>query len=69
MDKFIAAANRNVERFLGDLDEDTAIRWILQSMELDEYDIQYGANYIFWEFGLSYSHPRRDQIDRILNSL
>ena len=54
---------------MGAIDEDTAIRWILQSMDLDEYDIQYGADYILWEFGLSYSHPRRDQIDRIMISL
>lgn len=54
---------------LGAIDEDTAIRWIVQSMNLDEYDILYGANYVLWEFGLSYSRPRRDQIDRIMKTL
>ena len=36
-------------------DRETAIRWIVQSMGLDEYDLVYGGSYICWNLGLPYS--------------
>lgn len=36
-------------------DRETAIRWIVQSMGLDEHDLMYGGSYICWNLGLPYS--------------
>jgi len=40
---------------LGAGDRTTAIRWILQGMDLSETDLAYGADYVCWSLGLSYS--------------
>ena len=35
-------------------DRDTAIRWILQALNLTEMDLRYGGSYICFELGLPY---------------
>jgi len=44
---------------LGAGDEKTAIRWILDSMDLNEDDRMYGGDYICYTLGLSYSEAHR----------
>jgi hypothetical protein len=39
-----------------------AIRWMLEAEGMDAHDLMYGADYVAWKFGLSYSNPYRDQI-------
>jgi len=36
-------------------DRATAIRWILQAMDLSEHDLRYGGSYVCYELGLPYS--------------
>jgi len=40
---------------LGAANRETAIRWILDSMELGEYDLMYGGSFVCYELGLPYS--------------
>ena len=42
-------------RALGAGDRATAIRWILQSMDLSANDLRYGGSYVCFELGLNYS--------------
>lgn len=39
----------------GASDRETAIRWIIQSMDFDEYDLMYGGDKVCYELGLPYS--------------
>jgi hypothetical protein len=41
---------------------ETAIRWMLEAEELTQHDLAYGADYVAWKFGLSYSNPYKDRI-------
>lgn len=36
-------------------DRETAIRWFVESLELNEFDLMYGGNKICWQLGLPYS--------------
>ena len=36
-------------------DRETAIRWFVESLELNEIDLMYGGNKICWQLGLPYS--------------
>lgn len=47
-----ASIQRNLE--LGAADRETAIRWIIESLGLDEYDLRYGGSYICFRMGLPY---------------
>lgn len=56
--------NRAIERFntlvqkniaIGAADETTAIRWIIESLNLDKYDLQYGGGYVCFRLDLPYS--------------
>jgi len=40
---------------LGAADRDMAIRWVIQSLELTETDLCYGADYVCYCLGLPYS--------------
>lgn len=55
---------RSIERFntlvqnniaIGAGDETTAIRWIIESLNLDKYDLQYGGGYVCFRLHLPYS--------------
>ena len=47
-----ANVQRNME--LGAPDRETAIRWVLQSLDLSEMDLQYGGSYVCYELGLPF---------------
>lgn len=40
---------------LGAGDEKTAMRWILDADGVNTTDLQYGASYLCWHFGIAYS--------------
>lgn len=40
---------------LGAANRETAIRWVIEGLELDVYDLQYGGSKICFELGLPYS--------------
>ena len=52
----IAAFERGVEAalLLGATDRAAAIRWVVQGLELDEVDLQYGGSKVCYELGLPY---------------
>ena len=47
-----AHVQRNMD--LGAPDRDTAIRWIIQSLDLSEDDMRYGGSYVCYKLGLPY---------------
>lgn len=55
-----AAAAESFERgvtaalLLGAADRETAIRWVVEGLELDDSDLMYGGSYICFELGLPY---------------
>jgi hypothetical protein len=51
----------------GASDRETAIRWIVQSMGLDENDLMYGGSYVCWNLGLPYS--MQTEFDGICNRM
>lgn len=36
-----------------------AIKWIFHAEKMDRYDLQYGADYVAFHFGLNYRNPYR----------
>jgi hypothetical protein len=50
---FEANVQRNMD--LGAPSTEDAIRWILQSLDLSEYDLAYGGSYVCYELGLPYN--------------
>ena len=36
-----------------------AIKWIFHAEKMDRYDLQYGADYVAYHFGMSYQNPYR----------
>ena len=50
---FEANVQRNLE--LGAPTREDAIRWVLQSLDLDEMDLRYGGSRVCYELGLPYS--------------
>lgn len=47
-----ANVQRNMD--LGAPDRETAIRWVIQSLDLDEIDMQYGGSRVCYELGLPF---------------
>jgi hypothetical protein len=47
-----AAIQRNMQH--GATDRTTAVRWMMQAMELSEHDLCYGGSYVCYELGLPY---------------
>ena len=53
MAHFEAHVRHNME--LGAPDRNTAIRWIIQSLDLDDMDMQYGGSRVCYDLSLPYS--------------
>jgi hypothetical protein len=41
---------------------ETAIRWMLDAEQMTAHDLMYGADYVAFHYGLSYSNPYKDPI-------
>jgi hypothetical protein len=39
-----------------------AIKWVFHSEKMDRYDLQYGADYVAYHFGMAYNNPYRTVI-------
>jgi hypothetical protein len=49
-------------RKLGAETDRQAIKWIFHAEKLDRYDLAYGADYVAYHFGMSYSNPYKTMI-------
>ena len=54
---------------LGAADDLTAIRWILEAEQFTEYDLAYGADYVAFHFGMSYSNPYKETIAAVITAM
>ena len=53
----------------GAADAETAIRSILEGEDFTGFDLAYGADYVAWHFGMSYSNPYRTQIQTVIDQI
>ena len=44
---------------LGAKDEVQALKWIMEAEEFSDYDLQYGADYFCYHFGLDYTEGKK----------
>jgi hypothetical protein len=70
-----AAALEQFEQLIADTiqfgagNAETAIRWILEGEDFTGVDLAYGADYVAWHFGMSYSNPYRTQIQTVIDQI
>lgn len=55
------------QRKLGAETERQAIKWIFHAEKMDRYDLQYGADYVAYHFGMSYQNPYKQTIQECCN--
>lgn len=46
-------------KLLGAETDRQAIKWVFHAEGMDRYDLQYGADYVAYHFGMSYQNPYR----------
>jgi len=56
-------------RSLGATSDKEALKWIIEAEEFDETDLQYGADYFCFHFGLSYSDKNLFPIQEAINEM
>ena len=54
---------------LGAKNEVQALQWIIEAEEFDDIDLQYGASYFCFHFGLSYSAEKEFPIQEAINEM
>jgi hypothetical protein len=54
---------------LGAKTEAQALKWIMEAEEFDDFDLQYGASYFCYHFGLSYSAANDFRIQEAINEM
>lgn len=54
---------------LGAADRETAVRWLLEAEQFDDFDLQYGADYVAYHFGMSYSNKHKDVIEKAVRDM
>jgi putative heme iron utilization protein len=54
---------------LGAKTEVQALKWIIEAEQFDEFDLQYGASYFCYHFGLSYSAEKDFRIQEAINEI
>lgn len=54
---------------LGARDEVTALKWIFEAEQFDDFDLRYGPDYVAYHFGLSYSDVRQFPIQQAINEM
>jgi len=47
----------------------TALKWIMEAEQFDDYDLQYGADYFCYHFGLAYSDKNLLPIQTAMNEM
>jgi hypothetical protein len=54
---------------IGAKSEVHALKWIMEAEEFDDFDLQYGADYFCYHFGLSYSAVNEFRIQEAINEM
>jgi hypothetical protein len=54
---------------VGAEDEVQALKWIMEAEEFSDIDLQYGASYFCFHFGLSYSAEKEFPIQEAINEM
>jgi hypothetical protein len=54
---------------LGATSEVQALKWIIEAEEFDSFDLQYGADYFCYHFGISYSAKNEFRIQEAINEM
>jgi hypothetical protein len=54
---------------LGATSEVQALKWIIEAEEFDSFDLQYGADYFCYHFGLSYNAANEFRIQEAINEM
>jgi hypothetical protein len=54
---------------LGADDTKTAIKWIIEAEEFSDFDLQFGADYFCYHFGLNYSVKSKFPIQEAMNEM
>lgn len=54
---------------LGARDEVTALKWIFEAEQFDDFDLRYGPEYVAYHFGLSYSDVRQFPVQQAINEM
>lgn len=54
---------------LGAKDVKTAIKWIIESEQFDDFDLQYGADYFCYHFNLNYNVKSCLPIQEVINEM
>lgn len=54
---------------LGAQSEVQALQWIMEAEEFDDYDLQYGADYFCYHFGIGYDAKNEFRIQEAMNEM
>jgi hypothetical protein len=55
---------------LGAKSEVQALKWIMEAEDFDDYDLQYGADYFCYHFGLDYTEGKKSfKIQEAMNEM
>jgi hypothetical protein len=54
---------------LGATSEVQALKWVIEAEEFSDFDLQYGADYFCYHFGLSYSAKNEFRIQEAINEM
>lgn len=54
---------------LGAFDTKTAIKWIIEAEEFSDFDLQYGADYFCYHFGVGYDTKNKFPIQEAMNEM
>ena len=54
---------------VGAKDEVQALKWIMEAEEFSDYDMQYGADYFCYHFGLNYNTKKDFPIQQAMNEM
>jgi hypothetical protein len=54
---------------LGAKSEVQALKWIMEAEEFSDFDLQYGASYFCYHFGLSYNAVNEFRIQEAMNEM
>ena len=54
---------------LGARDVKTALKWIFEAEQFDDFDLRYGPDYVAFHFNLNYGDVRKFPIQEVINEM
>ena len=54
---------------LGARDVKTALKWIFEAEQFDDFDLRYGPNYVAYHFNLNYNDVRKFPVQEAINEM